>query len=418
MEAILQPATGYFGRLAYRARTVLRAINCRLGNARWAYSEFLGDLAVVSEVRLRAASYKLLSFLTVFVRPGQRGRRARIAVAVALAVLVIIIAPANTVLRMAFYSYSEAADAPVIISESLQTVAEVSAPLVKTLGGDRLLVSSPEQAASEAEDSGVRMTQSLDDSYEQYSHLIGEYRTFPVSAGTAELSADDFDSAEFPEAESLMQDTNEAYDEFSPVEDSFTDSIPLTDLPAPAIAGLNLDFTEDSLEQWFVLGAVPLDTDNAEAEMQPESSGRLEDLDDDTTPFPLTESTGSYIWPAHGTLASRFGPRRVSIGSANHQGIDIGGESGQSIYAADGGEVIFSGWSDSFGYYIKIRHDNGHETIYAHCKSLLVRVGVRVWQGQEIALMGTTGISSGVHLHFELIINGRNVDPLRYLPED
>jgi hypothetical protein len=131
---------------------------------------------------------------------------------------------------------------------------------------------------------------------------------------------------------------------------------------------------------------------------------------------PSTESTGNYIWPADGKLASLFGPRDIGVGSTYHKGIDIGGSLRQPIFAADGGEVIVSEYSESYGYYIRIRHDNGDETLYAHCVSLSVRVGDLVWQGQEIALMGSTGISTGVHLHFELIINGRQVDPLRYLP--
>jgi len=130
-----------------------------------------------------------------------------------------------------------------------------------------------------------------------------------------------------------------------------------------------------------------------------------------------TTSTGTYIWPAEGILTSRFGPRTSTVGSSNHKGIDIAGASGDPIYAADGGEVIVSGWLDSYGNWIKIRHDDGTETLYAHCRTRLVTVGERVSQGQQIARMGTTGQSAGVHLHFELIINGVQVNPLRYLPE-
>jgi murein DD-endopeptidase MepM/ murein hydrolase activator NlpD len=148
-----------------------------------------------------------------------------------------------------------------------------------------------------------------------------------------------------------------------------------------------------------------------------ESKIWAEHVDDEPEVYDATASKGFYILPANGTLSSRFGPRRISIGSTNHKGIDIGGVSGQPIFAADGGEVIFSGWSDSYGYYIRIRHDNGHVTLYAHCSSLFVRVGERVWQGQQIARMGRTGIATGIHLHFELIINDRQVDPLPHLPE-
>jgi len=127
-------------------------------------------------------------------------------------------------------------------------------------------------------------------------------------------------------------------------------------------------------------------------------------------------SIGTYIWPADGNLTSRFGRRSAIVGSANHKGIDICGRTGDPIYAADGGEVVISGWNRTFGYYIKVSHDNGHVTLYAHCSELLVSEYDRVWQGQEIARMGRTGTASAVHLHFEIIINDLNVDPLDYLP--
>ena len=132
----------------------------------------------------------------------------------------------------------------------------------------------------------------------------------------------------------------------------------------------------------------------------------------------LTASTGEYIWPTTGHLTSFFGRRSTSVGSTVHKGIDICGSYGQSIYAADGGEVIVSAWSNSYGYVIQIEHDNGEVTLYCHCRSLLVSVGERVRQGQEIARMGNTGLATGTHLHFEVIVDGVNVDPLPHLPQD
>jgi len=133
------------------------------------------------------------------------------------------------------------------------------------------------------------------------------------------------------------------------------------------------------------------------------------------TPQPSTASTGSYIWPAYGNLTSPFGYRNATVGSTNHKGIDICANTGDPIYAADAGEVTFSGLNGSFGNLVEIKHDNGHKTLYAHCSSLLVSVGERVAQGQKIALMGRTGRATAVHLHFELIIKGENVDPELYL---
>ena len=133
-------------------------------------------------------------------------------------------------------------------------------------------------------------------------------------------------------------------------------------------------------------------------------------------PEQSAQSAASYIWPAQGELTSRFGYRTGSVGSSNHKGIDIGGSHGQPIFAADDGEVIVSGWSNSYGYVVQIRHANGHITLYCHCSSLIAGVGDTVLQGQEIARMGATGLASGTHLHFEIIIDGVNVDPLLYLP--
>ena len=123
----------------------------------------------------------------------------------------------------------------------------------------------------------------------------------------------------------------------------------------------------------------------------------------------------NYIWPAHGNLTSGFGYRNATVGSKNHKGIDICAKLDDPIYAADSGVVIVSERSSSYGNYIEIKHDNGQVTLYAHCNSLLVSVGDEVAQGQQIALMGRTGRATAIHLHFELIINGENVDPELYL---
>jgi len=131
---------------------------------------------------------------------------------------------------------------------------------------------------------------------------------------------------------------------------------------------------------------------------------------------PLTASWGEYIWPTTGNVSSFFGPRRVSIGSSNHQGIDITAPHGTPVYAADGGEVFFVGFSGGFGNLIKIEHDNGHVTYYAHLSSMNVQVGDRVYRGQHIGGVGMTGTASGNHLHFEIRINGVPVDPMPWLP--
>ena len=136
-----------------------------------------------------------------------------------------------------------------------------------------------------------------------------------------------------------------------------------------------------------------------------------------STDRPATASYGAYIWPAGGDLYSTFGPRSGGVGSSNHKGIDISGKKGDSIYAADGGEVILADSSLSgFGLLVQILHDNGEVTYYAHNSELLVECGQRVSQGQEIAKMGSTGTASGVHVHFEIRVDDTPVDPIDYLP--
>ena len=102
----------------------------------------------------------------------------------------------------------------------------------------------------------------------------------------------------------------------------------------------------------------------------------------------------------------------------NHKAIDLRAKSGTSIYAVADGTVIQSGWNGNYGYCITIEHDDGTRTLYAHARQLFAKVGARVSQGEVIALVGTTGQSTGNHLHFEVIINGRNVDPAPYINLD
>ena len=134
---------------------------------------------------------------------------------------------------------------------------------------------------------------------------------------------------------------------------------------------------------------------------------------------PATASWGEYEWPCSGVITSLFGYRSARVGSSNHQGIDIANARGTEIYAADGGEVTFAENTKGYGKLIKITHDNGDMTFYGHCSKLLVSAGSRVAQGQLIALMGTTGISTGTHLHFEIRPSGNEpANPMDYLPED
>ena len=134
-------------------------------------------------------------------------------------------------------------------------------------------------------------------------------------------------------------------------------------------------------------------------------------------PAHITTSHGVYFWPADGEVTSSFGRRSLKVGSGNHKGVDLAGNKGDAIYAADGGEVIVADSKmNGFGKLVQILHDNGDITFYAHNSALLVKAGERVARGQQIAKMGSTGQASGVHCHFELHIDGVAVDPEDYLP--
>lgn len=138
-----------------------------------------------------------------------------------------------------------------------------------------------------------------------------------------------------------------------------------------------------------------------------------------TKPRPSWFPTGSFRWPTSGVITSYFGYRDAPTSGAsyNHGALDIGNRTGTAIYAADGGTVTYAGWYSGYGYTVEITHNNtGFVTLYAHCSALYVSAGDHVYKGEHIAAMGSTGISTGSHLHFEMVKNGTRVDPLNYLP--
>lgn len=118
------------------------------------------------------------------------------------------------------------------------------------------------------------------------------------------------------------------------------------------------------------------------------------------------------IWPSRGTISSGFGKRHGRM----HKGIDITKDQGLDILAAASGIVTFAGKQSGYGKVIIIDHRKGVETVYAHNARLYVRKGARVGRGKKIAKMGSTGRSTGIHLHFEVKMNGKPVNPLRFLP--
>ncbi|MBK5245817.1 MAG: peptidoglycan DD-metalloendopeptidase family protein [Peptostreptococcaceae bacterium] len=127
-----------------------------------------------------------------------------------------------------------------------------------------------------------------------------------------------------------------------------------------------------------------------------------------TKALPSLQGSGTYIYPVVGArLTQRY--------SSYHRAIDLALPVGNRIRASDGGTVISAGYSGSYGYVVRINHGGNRVTLYAHCSKILVKAGEKVYQGQHIANSGNTGRSTGPHVHFEVIVNGVQKNPLNYI---
>lgn len=136
-------------------------------------------------------------------------------------------------------------------------------------------------------------------------------------------------------------------------------------------------------------------------------------------PAGQTASASGFVWPlaAAGRISCGFGPRRspTAGASSNHKGIDIAVPTGTAVRASKAGKVVTATYSSSAGNYVALYHGGGVYTYYMHCSALSVSVGDQVAQGQTIALSGSTGISTGPHLHFAVNIGGQYVNPMNYV---
>mgnify|MGYP000899394812 CR=1 FL=1 len=127
--------------------------------------------------------------------------------------------------------------------------------------------------------------------------------------------------------------------------------------------------------------------------------------------------TFTHPCPGYSRISSYFGYREQPLAGAstNHKGMDFAAPTGTPIYAAAGGTVVSAGYSGKAGNLIVINHGNGLSTYYMHCHKIYVRAGQKVSKGQNIAIVGTTGNSTGPHLHFQVMSGGVPVNPLKYL---
>jgi murein DD-endopeptidase MepM/ murein hydrolase activator NlpD len=160
--------------------------------------------------------------------------------------------------------------------------------------------------------------------------------------------------------------------------------------------------TRESEKEWIA---------EASALRQPSAAVASSINSSSSSSTPSSPSTSGLIWPVPGPITSPFGIRAGSL----HPGIDIGAGTGTPIKAAATGRVIVAGFSGGYGNLTVIDHGNGIATAYAHQSSLAASASQQVGQGQIIGYVGSTGFSTGPHLHFEVRVNGSPVDPLGYL---
>ena len=123
---------------------------------------------------------------------------------------------------------------------------------------------------------------------------------------------------------------------------------------------------------------------------------------------PVAATTEGMLWPTEGRRITQYYSWR-------HTGLDIANKTGTPLYASEAGTVEFAGWSNGYGYNVVIDHGGGKKTRYAHASQMFVKAGDTVTRGEHIAAMGSTGWSTGPHIHFEVIINGVKQNPLNYI---
>jgi murein DD-endopeptidase MepM/ murein hydrolase activator NlpD len=181
----------------------------------------------------------------------------------------------------------------------------------------------------------------------------------------------------------------------------------------------NVDLTNDPNEIFYYDFADSENLDNINAILDdliakvPDMSAKLtEDKQHMEDHIYMLDHTPS-IWPTTGVISSIFGDKR---GSATHGGLDIATNVGTPVKAAASGVIIFAGRNQGFGNEIIIHHGFGITTIYGHLNKINVTVGQEVIKGEIIAQSGNTGYSTGPHLHYEIILNDGQVNPMNYLP--
>lgn len=243
----------------------------------------------------------------------------------------------------------------------------------------------------------------------EYMGSIMEYNTTLLDKYTAEKEALDVKKADCEAQLVSLNEDKAAKEEYN-----------------NSLVAIDADLKQQSKTQKALLSSISAEEDALQSEYDALSaaeeaeSARLEKLLRQLA----AESKGEYVggkmgWPVSTSIkriSSYYGWRTYYYRGRQitdfHRGIDIPAAVGTDIYAVQSGEVILSTWHSSYGNYCIVDHGGGISTLYAHCSKLLVKVGDKVQQGDHIAEMGSTGQSTGSHLHFEVRVNGQHQDPI------
>lgn len=179
------------------------------------------------------------------------------------------------------------------------------------------------------------------------------------------------------------------------------------------------DFEGDGLElnlqinEYYTENLEDINTNSLEVASNTFETAALE-LKEENEALAIINEVKLSVLPVSGTITSRYGASS-SIRKSTHTGLDIACTKGTDIKVVAEGTITFAGWSGSYGNLVKVDHGNGVETWYGHCSKIYSKVGQKVNPGDVIAAVGSTGNSTGPHLHFEIRINGSTVDPQNYV---
>lgn len=201
---------------------------------------------------------------------------------------------------------------------------------------------------------------------------------------------------------SVYVDTlQEAEETVSKIKEEYANKLDEIQISVDEIYTKNIEQVEQTVEVASAIETAQTEVQEAVKEMQKIKSATLD---------------GVYfaVRPVSGTITSRFGANE-SIRDHTHKGMDIAAPYGTKIVAAAKGKITHSGWMGGYGNLIIITHENGIQTYYGHCSKLYAKVGDEVEAGERIAAVGSTGFSTGNHLHFEIRKNGIQINPQKYL---